>query len=119
MSADFLRKTAAVLDAVAEQLDAQEATTRAAVKTAHEQAVKSLAEEYSRATGEDLPEDVATKLAASDPSVLGAVKQVFTKTAGSVDSLGHSSKSTVDSRPTTKKEAADAAWSRFGSFINS
>ena len=122
MSADFLMKTAAVLEAAAAALDEQEANVRAAVKTARESTLRALNEQYSQLTGEDLPSDVATKLASSDESVLGAVKSVFTKTAGTVESLGRSSESretTADRRPTTKKEAADAAWHRFGGFINS
>lgn len=119
MSAEFLLKTAAVLEAAAEVFDAQEAKHAAEVKLAHENALKALTEQYSQLTGEDLPSDLISKLASSDESVLGAVKQVFTKTAGAVESLGRSSETTVESRPTTKKEAAAAAWQRYGSFINS
>lgn len=121
MSSEFLLKTAAVLEAAAAVLDEHEAKTQTAVKLAREGALSSLTAEYTRLTGEELPDDVLKKLAASDESVLGAVKQVFAKTAGAVESLGGSG-GPVDSTPkppSTKKEAADNAWNKFGSFINS
>jgi len=119
MSAEFLLKTAAVLEAAAEVLDAQEAKTREAVKVARDSAFKSLMTQYAQRTGEELPEEVASKLAASDEATLAVVTQVLTKTAGAVESLGRSSEQTEERRPTTKKEAADSAWKRFGNFINS
>ena len=120
MSSEFLLKAAAVLDAAAEVIDAQERQTRTAVKVARDEALQSLTAQYSHLTGEDLPADVLNKLASSDESVLGAVKQVFSKTAGAVESLGGSgAPAETPKQPTTKKEAAQLAWSNFGSFITS
>lgn len=121
MSSEFLLKTAAVLEAAAAVLDEQEAKTQSAVKVAREGALTALTEEFTRLTGEELPADVLSKLAASDESVLGAVKQVFAKTAGAVESLGGSGgpMTAAPKVPTTKKEAQAAAWDNFGTFINS
>ena len=119
MSADFLLKTAAVLEAAAAVIDEHEAKTREAVKIARENSLKAVTEQYTRLTGEELPSELASKLASSDESVLGAVQQVFTKTAGTVESLGHSTTAAVERRPTNKKESAEAAWARFGTFITS
>lgn len=123
MSADskFLLKVADVLDEAAKVLDSHEAEKTAAVKTAREAALKSVADKYTEATGEDLPPEVFNKLSSSGEDVLSTVKQLLEKTAGSsgVESLGRSSEKSAEKKPTTKKEAAEAAWDRFGSFINS
>lgn len=120
MSSEFLLKTAAVLEAAAAVLDEQEAVKQSAVKVARESVLSALSAEYVRTTGEELPSDVLSKLAASDESVLSAVKQVFAKTAGAVETLGGSGGPDATPKPpSTKKEAADNAWNKFGSFINS
>lgn len=121
MSAEFLLKVATVLDEAAKVVDAHEAEKTAAVKKARESALKIIAAKYAEATGEDLPEDIINKLASSDEDIIGTVQKMVEKTAShnSVESLGRSSEKTSTQQPTTKKEAADAAWDRFGTFINS
>jgi len=83
--------------------------------------MKSVADQYTAATGEEIPEEVFAKLSSSGEDVLSTVKQLLEKTAGSagVESLGRSSEKSAQKQPTTKREAADAAYERFGNYINS
>lgn len=121
MSADFLLKVASVLEEAAKVIDEHTAEKQAAVSRARDEALKGLSAKYTEATGEDMPAEVFGKLSSSTEDVLATVKQLVEKTAGStgVDSLGRSSEKVAQRQPMTKKEAADAAWERFGSFINS
>lgn len=120
MSAEFLLKVADVLEESAKVLDAAEAEKTAAVKTARETAAKAVAAKYAEATGEELPEDVLSKLASSDDGVLSAVQKLVEKTgSSSVESMGRSSEQPATNRPVSKKEAAQAAWDNFGNFITS
>jgi len=122
MSADFLLKVAAVLEETAKVIDGHETEKAAAVKVARDAAMKSVADKYTEATGEEIPEEVFSKLSSSGEDVLATVQKLLEKTAGStggVESLGRSGEKSAHKQPTTKKEAADAAWERFGNFINS
>lgn len=121
MSAEFLLKVATVLEEAAKVIDEHSAEKVAAEKHARDEALKGVAAKYSEATGEEIPEEVFQKLSSSDPTVISSVKQLLEKTSGStgVDSLGRSSEKVAQKQPMTKKEAAEAAWERFGSFINS
>lgn len=118
---DFLLKVANVLDEAAKVLDGHEAEKTAAVKSAREATLRSLSDRYTEATGEEIPPEVFAKLSSSGEDVLSTVKQLLEKTAGStgVESLGRSSEKSAQKQPETKKEAAAAAWDRFGNFINS
>lgn len=123
MSAEFLLKVATVLEQAATVIDTHESEKAAAVKLAREVAFKSMADKFMEATGEELPAEVAEKLASSDEDVITTVKQLLDKTAGSVgtvESLGRSSEKSASKQPTNKREAAQAAWDRFGEYcINS
>jgi len=122
MSANFLLKVAAVLEETAKIIDGHEVEKAAAVKTARDAAMKSVADKYAEATGEEIPEEVFAKLSSSGEDVLSTVKQLLEKTAGStggVESLGRSSEKSASRQPTSKKEAAEAAYERFGNYINS
>jgi hypothetical protein len=122
MSAEFLLKVAAVLEETAKIVDSHETEKAAAVKTARDAALKSVADKYAEATGEEIPSEVFDKLSSAGEDVVSTVRQLLEKTAGStggVESLGRSSEKSAQKQPTTKKEAADAAYERFGNFINS
>lgn len=118
MHADFLLKVADVIDQTAAFIDGQESAKQLAVKTARDSAVKAFAVKFAEATGDDLPEDVLQKLAASDEDVLTTVSRLVEKT-GAVESLGSSSDKTGSAVPQTKKERVAAAYDNFGNFINS
>lgn len=121
MSADseFLLKVANVLDEAAKVIDNAEAEKTAAVKTAREAALKNISDRYTEATGEEIPQEVFDKISSSGEDVLSTVKHLLEKTAGStgVESLGRSGEKSAAKQPSTKKEAADAAYERFGNFI--
>lgn len=122
MSAEFLLKVAHVLEQAATVIDNHEAEKIAVVKSARDAAMKGVADKYTEATGEEIPAEVFDKLSSSGEDVLSTVKQLLEKTAGStgnVESLGRSSEKSASKQPTNKKEAADAAWERFGTYINS
>lgn len=118
MHADFLLKVADVIDQTAAFIDGQESAKQLVVKEARDSAVKAFAVKFAEATGDDLPDDVLQKLAASDEDVLTTVSRLVEKT-GAVEALGSSSDKTGSAVPQTKQERAAAAYERFGSFINS
>jgi hypothetical protein len=121
MSADptFLLKVANVLEEAAKVIDSHEAEKNAAVKIAREAALKNISDRYTEATGEEIPPEVFDKISSSGEDVLSTVKHLLEKTAGStgVESLGRSGEKSAQKQPTTKKEAAAAAYDRFGEFI--
>lgn len=120
MADSLLMKVANVLDRTADVLDSFEAEKTAAVKAARETTMKSLTQRYTEVTGDELPSEVAEKLASADESVLGAVEKLLEKSAGSsgVESMGGSSElPDATPAPKNKKEAAEAAWNRFGNYI--
>lgn len=121
MSAEFLLKVAAVLEETAKVIDGHEVEKAAAVKVARDAVMKSVSDKYTESTGEEMPEEVFAKLSSSGDDVLSSVKHLLEKTAGSsgVESLGRSGEKSANKVPTTKREAAEAAYERFGQFINS
>jgi hypothetical protein len=109
--ADVLEKAAALIETY-------EGEKTAAVKVERDARVKGLTERYAAATGDELPSDVAEKLAAGDDSVFKTVQAMVEKTAGTVESLGRSGETRdLDAAPVTRVERAKAAYERFGSFI--
>lgn len=77
MSADLMLKTAAVLEAVADQLDQEERQRQAAIRDERMKVAQALGEKVAAATGEELAPAVLERLAASDVDVIEA----FTKLA--------------------------------------
>jgi hypothetical protein len=117
--ADLL-KIAEVLEKAAAVIDVHEAEKTAAVKQERQGVVTSLSQKYAAATGEELPQDIAEKLAAGDQAVLKTVQNMVEKTAGAIESLGRSSdRADGTPRPMTKQDRAKAAWDRMGQFLNS
>jgi len=120
MSAEFLLKVAAALDEIADVLDEQEREKQAVVLRSRDEALQSVASKYAAATGEELPDDVKEKLAASGEDIIATVRTMVEKTSSAaVESLGRASEKSAHLVPRTRSEAKDAAWDRFGSFINS
>lgn len=113
IAADLLEKAAAVIDA-------NDAEKTAAVQRERSAAVRLIADKYAESTGEALSVEIIEKLAASSEDIVTTVGKMIEKTAGSVDRMGHvSEKDDGNGEPLTKKDAAAAAWNRFGSFVNS
>jgi hypothetical protein len=116
----LLLQAAEVLEKAAALIDAQEAEKTAAVKNERTAAVKLLSAKFAEATGEGLSEDMIAKLAASNDDLITTVQHMIEKTAGAVESMGRPSGAREESAaPRNKKEAANASWDRFGSFLTS
>jgi hypothetical protein len=112
-----LRKVANVFDAMAGYIDAVESEKQAAATQASKARVDKVASAHANAHGEEIPDDIRHKLAATDPSVLAYVENVLAKQAGVVDSLGAPAANADDDPPSTIKEAADAADKRFFNWL--
>lgn len=65
-----------VLEKVANYIEAHESEKRAEVQAVRSKLVSSIREKVSATTGEDLPEDVAGKLAQADPVVLSTLEKL-------------------------------------------
>lgn len=119
MSKDLLLKVASVLEEAADVIDAQAVEKTAAVNKAREDVVKDVAAKYAALTGEELPSEELSKLASGEG--LETFRKLLEKTAsGAVESMGGSSEIPSGRvQPSNKKEAAQAAWDAFGSYINS
>jgi len=74
---DLMTKTAAVLEALADQLDQQEQHQREAAREERRKVARALSEKVAAATGEELSSEVLEHLANSDVDVIDA----FTKLA--------------------------------------
>jgi len=112
-----LRKVAAVLDAAASYVDCVEREKLAAIASERQGRVDKVASAHAAAHGEEIPDDIRQKLAATDPSVLSYVENVLAKNAGVVDTLGAPASLADDDPPVNIKEAADAADKKFLSWI--
>jgi hypothetical protein len=87
MSSDFLIKVADVLDAIADEKSQLE-TELTTIKQAHrKQTLDPLVEKLSFITGDD-PDDVSTKLAGVDDSVLGMLSGLAKSEANPMGSSG-------------------------------
>ena len=114
-----LVKVATVLEAAADHFDALEAEKTSTVRAERVSHIDKLAETYAQATGEEMPDNVRRKLAESDQDVVGLLKSIVEKQAGTVDPLGGPSNHGDSAEPKTVKEAAAAAEDRFAAWITS
>lgn len=112
-----LMKVARVLEAAADHFDAVEAAKVAADQHERQSQISKLATVYAETTGEEMPETIRQKLAASDKDIVSLVNSMVQKHAGRVESLG--SPSDLDDEPQvyTKKEASAAAEDKFLNWI--
>ena len=115
-----LTKVATVLEAAASLISATETEKRAEQNAQRTAEVTKLAAQYKEATGEDLPESMRQKLASSDKDVVGLIRGLAEKQAGTVESMGGpSAQRDTNSQPTTVKEAAVKAEERFLDWLTS
>jgi hypothetical protein len=114
-----LIKAAAAIEAAADHLEAVDAEKRAQVGAERQSSIDKLAGKYTDATGEEMPDAIRKKLAESDSDVVGLLQSMVDKQASQLETLG--SPSTIDDEkvPTTKKEAAENADSRFLNWVQS
>ena len=116
MSNSTLILAAEVLEKAAAYIEAVEAEKHASETEARKTLADSLKEKVAEATGQQLSDEEAAKLAASDDTV----RNVIEKLAASVqspDSLGGPSDAADADAPLTKKAAAAHAEDRFASWL--
>lgn len=119
-NSDLLIKVAEVLEAAASHIDTTEAEKIAAVTAQKQSIINSLASKYAEATGEDIPDDLRSKLANSDGDVVDLMKSILEKQSTQMESLGHASaKDDDDALPSTTKEASEKADERFLNWLTS
>jgi hypothetical protein len=112
-------KIAAVLDAAADHLDAVEQAKLSSIRAERQSIVDALAAKYAETHGEELPEKIRQKLAASDTDVINLLHTMVEKNAGRPEALGGPSDRDDEKQSLSVKEAADAAWDRFGNWLTS
>ncbi len=115
-----LEKLATVLDSLANYVDAMEHEKTAGTRKERESTLATISEKYAEATGEDLPDGLADKLAESDGDLLEVLEKLsdIKKEAG-YDMGEPGGKRDFSSVPESKKEAAAIADERFVTFLTS
>lgn len=114
-----LAKIAAVFDAMAEYVDANEREKTAVVENARKSRIDKIAAAHVATHGEEMPEAVRQKLAKADDAALEYVEDLLSKQGGVIEPLGAGALPELDTNHKTVKEAADAADDRFLSWITS
>lgn len=112
-----LTKIAAVLDAMADYVDANERAKTSAVETARSARINKIASAHVNVYGEEMPDDVRQKLAKSDDAALDYIEDSLVKQSGAVESLGSGISQTETTIPTTTKQAAADAGEAFVNWI--
>lgn len=114
-----LAKIADVLEAAGDYIDAVEHEKTSSAAAERQAVIDVLAEKYAKATGEEMPDSIRSKLASSDKDVVGLLQSMVDKHAGEIEPLGAPSSKDDERESLTKKEAAEAADDRFLSWVNS
>jgi hypothetical protein len=133
MSSELMRRTAEVLEKVAEHLDAEEQRRRDVVRHQRLETAQALGAKYASATGEELPPGAVEKLAASDTDLLAIFEKIASKRTGpdgAPDDMGTPSERRDQDRNNAasngryrdgqeKRAAAEDADARFLDWVNS
>lgn len=120
--ADFLEKTAAVLDALADDVAREEAAKLASAEIEKQAALRAMEAKLVEATGEALDTETRAKLAAADKDTLDAVQRIISRSSETRPAQswgGPSAKTASTAAPRSKAEATRSAWDRFGQFLSS
>ena len=89
MSSDFLRRTADVLEKLAEQMDDQHVQQQEAVQAERRKTAETLGEKIASVTGEDVSPAVLERIVDSDEDVVQAfMKLAEQHVAGPPDEMG-------------------------------
>ena len=88
---------AEVLEKAANYVEAVELEKEAAVQAERDRLVSAIREKMSATTGEDIPEEVASKLAKADPAVLSTIEKLAVSQSDS-ESLGSPSERRSNSK---------------------
>ena len=107
-----------VLESVAAYVDEIEYEKRASENSEREKRISKIAERYESATGEEVPENIKSKLASLDRDTLDHLLKVAQNNSDeAVTSLGGPGGTIDRPAPATIKEAAAQAEDRFLSWI--
>jgi len=103
-----------VIEKLADYVEATETEKQAALEQERTKHVAAIQDKISATTGEDLSEELVSKLSEVDPSILEAIE----KLAGSNDdvSLGRPSTKRASTTPLSKEEAVKLAEDRLVDF---
>ncbi len=110
-------KLATALDRLADHLESVEAEKVAGARAEREAVIDKLATQYAEASGEEMPESTRQKLATSDKDIVSLLQSMTEKQAGKIEEMGGPSSRRDNAVPMTVKEAADAAFERFGAWL--
>lgn len=127
MSSEFMRKTADVLEKLAERLDSEEVARQKVAQDERLKLATRLGEKYTAATGEDLSPEVLEKIASSNADVLDTFTRLVDRGPRSEnpDDMGDAHDPREDnlaygtSKTAMTKEAADQADDRFLDWVMS
>ena len=117
MSSEFMRKTAAVLEKMADYLDEEETRHQEGVRQERQKTAESLREKIALATGEELSSEVLQRVVESDQDVLEAFTKIANRVGasptapdepGEVGDIGDNDTSTRDPQQMTKEAAAES-----------
>jgi len=96
-----------VLEKLAVYLDAEDAEKRAAHDAEQKKLVSEVRQKISEATGQDIDDEVAAKMAKADPDILKTIGTLAEST--DIAELGSPSTRKTASAPMNKNEAAEVA----------
>ncbi len=111
LAAEVLEKAAAYIEAV-------EADKRAAAEIERDVAATAIKTKVAEATGQELSDEQAQKLAAAGPDVLKVIEKLA-ESVQAPESLGGPGETADSDVPHTTKEAAAQADDRFASWLAS
>lgn len=79
MSSELMRKTATVIEKLAEHLDQEEIRQHDTARQERMKVASALGEKYAAVTGEDLPQDVLSHIADSNEDVIKVFEKLATR----------------------------------------
>jgi uncharacterized protein YdiU (UPF0061 family) len=125
MSSELMNKTAAVLEAVADQLDQQERQRQASAREERMKVAQALGEKVASATGEELSQDTLERLADSDVDIIDAFTKLAERTPeGEPEEMGtggdiRDNAAAASTRKEQEKIASEEADERFLDWVMS
>lgn len=125
MSSEFMRRTADVLEKLAEHLDREELTRQDGARQERLKVATALSEKYAAATGEDLSKEILEQIADSNHDVIRVFEKLATRIPHNTppDTMGESENpddvntATGNSRSERTKTAASDADQHFVNWI--
>ena len=125
MSSEFMRRTADVLEKLAEHFDHQERVQQDETRQERLKIASALSEKYAAATGEDLPKEILEQIADSPHDVVRVFEKLATRvphdtppdTMGESENLDDVNTAVGGTRTERTKTAASDAEQKFVNWI--